>query len=153
MEEKMELREKNERKGEDKSIESSQISDESVLSDTEKYDHSDSSNLLLETAPEVEKMCQIMTTDPEAFPKHLSKLVCNQPFVFKRIVDDPVSYIDLLGHNKFDDIAGNELVDAIDKEAVDRLLAKGFDEEFTMQVYQACNFNESGAAELLNYLQ
>lgn len=108
---------------------------------------------LLQTTPDVRELWKIAANDPVALSKHLSKLGRQRPSVLERILENQHAYIDSMNMDECDGV-GNEcnVVESKDLESINRLLAKGYGKEITIQVYQACDFNESDASELLNYL-
>lgn len=108
---------------------------------------------LLESFPDVDKLCDLINNNPVELPKILSR---QGPVVFEKILEHPQVYIELLNAGIVDHIGSNNGIDQIatkNDEAIDRLVKKGgYEKEMVLQVYQACHFNEIDAAELLNYL-
>ncbi len=108
---------------------------------------------LIKSIPDIQNLYKVIIDDPMALPKHLSKMLRQRPLVFEKILENQHAFIDLLNADEYSSADnGLKKVETKDHEAIDRLVKKGYEKEIAMQVYQACNFNESGAAELLNYL-
>lgn len=121
------------------------------LADTECDELSCSS--LLEAIPDVKSLCNIVVNDPVILPKYLSQLAHHRPMLFENILKNPHAFIDLLNTNDDGNVDCKiETVGAKEHEAIDRLVKKGYGKEMAKEVYRACNYDESGAAELLSYL-
>lgn len=120
-------------------------------------DDSDSDDLshytLLESMPDVKKLCKVIGNNPMELPKILSKLSRQGSFVFEKILENQHAYIDLLNTEEFSS-AENQIkkLETKDYDAIDRLTKKGYANEMVLQVYQECEFDEIGAAELLKCL-
>lgn len=130
------------------SIDSDQFND-SVDSESD-----DLSRALLESIPDVKKLCKLISNDPVELPKLLKKMSLNGPSVFENILENQHAYIDLLStYEQSSDDKEIRMLETKDYEAIDRFMKKGYEKEIILEVYQACDFNENVATELLNYLR
>lgn len=109
-----------------------------------------SCSALLEAIPDVKSLCNIIVNDPMTLPKYLKPLSHQ---LLEKILENQHAFIDILNTDECgSDDHEIETVETKEHEAIDRLVKKGYGKEMAKKVYRACNCDESGAAELLNYL-
>lgn len=124
------------------------------IMNTDDSDSDLSHNTLLESIPDVKKMCKIIVNNPVNLSKFLSKLSRQGSFVFEKILQNQQAYIDLLNAEEYS--TTNNAIEKLETKdhgaIIDRLMKKGYEKEMVLQVYRECDFDEVGAAELLKCL-